>query len=139
MILPPPNQSGATRQNDKPTRPPKPDKDLPVYYRGQIIYYDWDAKDNCKWVVYNGFEKCRCVSFTSAVSYIDQKAGDTKPEALERLRACALQLGNITTHVGKVLQLARGTEIEEPTEQVLLGLKRVLDLLEKHIDKWKAL
>lgn len=52
------------------TTPPPTYSNIPDYYLGYILYYDGTGKDNCRWVVYDGQTRVRCVTRSSAIAYI---------------------------------------------------------------------
>lgn len=54
----------------EPTPPPVHTKPLPDYYLGMLLYYDDESDDNCRWVVYDGHSRTRCVSRKSAIDLI---------------------------------------------------------------------
>lgn len=58
---------------DKSTPPPQKPIDIPDYYLGMLIDYEPMSHDSCKWVVYDGHSKVRCVSRASAISYITER------------------------------------------------------------------
>lgn len=58
---------------DKSTPPPQKPIDIPDYYLGMLIDYEPMSRDSCKWVVYDGHSKVRCVSRASAISYITER------------------------------------------------------------------
>lgn len=63
-------------------------KDLPDYYMGKLIVYEPLADNSCKYVVYDGLNRVRCISKASAIDYINSRSINTDHDCV-RLAARA--------------------------------------------------
>lgn len=65
---------------------------LPEYYLGCLLYKDDDTADNCRWVVYDGHCKIRCVTRQSAVDFIAKNYRSDVTKVYTLLVAARMQL-----------------------------------------------
>lgn len=97
---------------NKPTPPQRP-LDIPDYYLGMLIDFEPLSTDACKWVVYDGRSKVRCMTRQSAIAYINERrrlatTDTTRTVALARFyanKACNLleQSARKTQHEDSIL------------------------------------
>lgn len=65
---------------------------LPEYYLGCLLYYDGDTKDNCRWVVYDGHSRIRCVTRDAAVDFIAKNYREDNSKSYTLLVAARMHL-----------------------------------------------
>ena len=88
--------------------------ELPDYYLGHLIYFDYWTPNNCRWVVYDGHGTVRCTSRQSAMHYIESQqpvnsditraTGEILDAILKRAGDTAARLAQLST--GMVNQAA---------------------------------
>lgn len=82
--------------------------DLPDYYLGCLLYYDDESEDNCRWVVYDGHNKIRCPSRSSAIDYIAQQRLDLSDEVARLVVSARLLVNKASKQMHRAAQLSTG-------------------------------
>lgn len=84
--------------------------DLPDYYLGCLLYYDEDSEDNCRWVVYDGHNKIRCPTRSSAIDFIAQQRLDMSDEVVRLVVSARLFVNKASKQMHRAAQLATGPQ-----------------------------
>lgn len=65
---------------------------LSEYYLGCLLYYDDESEDNCRWVIYDGHSRIRCVTRDAAVEFIARNYREDSTRAYTLLVAARMHL-----------------------------------------------
>lgn len=84
--------------------------DVPDYYLGKLLYYDDDSDDNCRWVVYDGYNKIRCPTRSAAIDYISKTSLSTNDETRRQLLSARLHLNRAMMALDKAADQSAGVE-----------------------------
>lgn len=82
--------------------------ELPDYYLGCLIYFDELGTDNCRWVVYDGFNRVRCPTRKSAIDYICSNRMNRNEELTRLLFSARLHINHAHDDLERAARLAAG-------------------------------
>ena len=106
--------------------------DVPDYYLGKLIVHEPLASDACKWVVYDGNSKVRCVSRASAIDYINSRNYGMNKESI-RLTARARYHCNKACNLLQDAASYAGSEDRLLLEYISVQFKPILVMVDNFL------